>query len=208
MKVLRTLLLSLFLLFACYPVYALITTDNVDKDTFNYEVGYRFATDDLAAAQTNLTIPLTPKTVRDGVGASNVDFTEYTISRNGRLVGIAITGKGTCSSGAATFDVTLNGTVTGVQCVIESEPTRSPAGTSGSSGSQYAYIRQDRSETASARGFQNDSDEFTTRRHNADNPYGRATPISAGDRVGVVATTSSGFAGAGADYVIVVYVLE
>lgn len=196
----RLFLISLFLLFTFGSAFALIVTDNVDKDAFQYEVPYHFSTNDLATSQTAVEIPVI-------AGATQHNF-YYVIPRDGRIVGMSIAGNKAVVAGAATFDLTINGTVTGIQTVIE--PTvgtaRSAVGISGSAGPQFAYIRQDRAETASARGFRSSSDKASY--HNAEHFYGKATALSAGNRVGARITTSSSFAPTTTDYVITIYVLE
>lgn len=193
----KLILASLFALGLCSSVFALLVTDNVDKDSFQYEVAYRFTTADLAASQTAAEVPVIS-------GAVQHNF-YYTIPRSGKIVGIAVSGNAEITAGGATFDITINGNVTGVQTVIES-PARSAVGNTGSSGPQYAYMRQDRAETAASGGFR--ASGSTADKHNADNPYGRATPLSAGNRVGVKVTTNSSFAPTTIDYVVTVYVLE
>lgn len=186
-------------IFSLFPVnaFALLVTDNVDKTEFKYEVGYRFATSDLQASLTAAEIPVIPD-------ATQHNF-YYVVPRDGRVVGISVAGNNALSAGGATFDVTINGTVTGIQTVIES-PARTALGESGSSGTQFAYMRQDRAQTASVRGFRSAID--TTSKHDTDNPYGRATPITAGNRIGVRVTTSSTWSPATLDYIVTIYVLE
>lgn len=194
------LLASLFLLVMSTPAFALIVTDNVDETDFMYEVAYPFATNDLAVSQTAVEIPIIP-------GADDHNF-YFGVPRAGRIVGMAVTATTDVAAGAATFDVTINGTVTGVQTVLEVQQTsaRSAAGNSGSAGSRVAYIRQDRDETNAAQGFRGVNDRSTSF-HDSDNVYGRATPISAGDRIGVRVTSSSGLSPV-QDYTVVIYVLE
>lgn len=188
------LLISLFFLFSS-PVFALIVTDNVDKDDFQYEVPYVFATPDLAASKTEVTIPI------DG---NLTNSSGYTIPRDGKLVGISVWSSGALTGGAATFDVTINEAVTGVQAVIEPN-ARTAIGNSGSSGMTYAYMRQDRADKRTHQGFNLGSSPSY---YDAEHKYGKATPITAGNRIGVKATTSSGFTPDNTDYVVVVYVLE
>lgn len=193
----KLILASLFAIGLCPSAFALLVTDNVDKDSFQYEVPYSFATNNLAASQTAVEFPITAGAVQNNY--------YWTVPRSGKIVGIAVSGNNAVTAGGATFDITINGNVTGIQTVIES-PARSAAGNTGSSGTQYAYMRQDRSETAASRGFKVSSPSAD--RHDADNPYGRATPLSAGNRVGVKVTTNSAFTPTTIDYVVTVYVLE
>lgn len=197
------LTISLFLLIS-KPVFALIETNNVSKDDFLYEVGYAFATGDLAASQSAVQIPVAIET---GTG----HIFEYTIPRDGRIVGMSVTGDIALTvAGAATFDVTINGNVTGVQTVIEklsASTGRAAVGIGGSADAQYAYIRQDRADTVVARGLRAEYPKDTASFHDADHRYGKATALVAGNRVGVKVTTTSGFVSM-SDYVVVVYVLE
>lgn len=196
----RLLLASLFLLVTSVPAFGLIVTDNVDRDDFQYEVGYSFATEDLTASLSAIEIPARH--------ADTISNFYYVVPRDGRIVGMSVAGNAAVTDGAATFDITINSQVTGVQTVIENTVTtaRSAVGIGGSAGSQYAYIRQDRAETAVFQGFR--AETSTADRHNADHPYGKATALSAGNRVGVKVTTSSGLTPTSVDYLIVIYVLE
>ncbi len=194
-------LVSLFLLIGVSSASALLNTDNTDKETFKYEVPYVFASEDLTASLTDETVAV----IGGGVFASNFS---YVIPRDGRLVGISVAGSRVCTTGAASFDVTINGTVTGFISVIESA-ARSAVGTSGSSGTQFAYTRQDRAETPVAQGFKTLRLTGNLEYHDANHIYGKASAIAAGDRIGVEVTTSSDFlAPTFADYIITIYVLE
>jgi len=195
----KFVLFFLFLLVFCGSAQALIVTDNVDKTDFLYEVPYIFATSDIASSQTAVTLPIQ-------IGQTNQVF-YYTVPRDGYLVGISSATNAAFTGGAATFDVTINNTVTGVQSVLQVGNERTAVGNSGSGGTTYGYMRQDRAETAAALGFKHKG-STSSYYHNADNPYGRATPLTAGDRIGVKMTTSSGIAPTGDDVVVVVYVLE
>ena len=194
----KLFLLSLFLLFLCSPAFALLVTDNVDRDKFQYEIGYTFSTDDIGASKTAIEIP-------NVHGTSQFNF-YYVIPRDARIVGMSTAGSQVCTVGSATFDVTINGTVTGIQNVVDEGASRSAVGNSGSTGSQYSYIRQDRAEDIVSRGFRPADDK--TDIHDTTYPYGKATPLSAGNRIGVKVTTSSNFTPTNADYVITVYVLQ
>lgn len=193
----KLFLLCLSLLILPVSAFALIVTDSVDKDSFGYEVAYRFATSDLQASLTAAEVPVIP-------GAAQHNF-YYTIHRDGKVVGISVAGNDPVAVGGATFDVTINGTITGVQTVVES-PARAALGATGSSGTQFAYMRQDRAETNSARGFRASGDRAGL--HNTDHPYGRATPLTAGSRIGVAVTTSATWVDTTADYIVTIYVLE
>lgn len=188
-----------FLIFSLISssAFALIVTDNTDEDNFLYEVPYQFATSNLAASLTASAFPIISTTVNN---------TGYLLLRAGKIVGISVAGDGVYTgTGGATFDVTINGTVTGVQGWIQNT-TISALGNTGSAGPQYSYIRQYRNEIKSALGFR--KNDATGDWHNRDNPYGKATPLVAGDRIGVKVTTSSGWGVNTNDYVVTVYVLE
>lgn len=198
----KFILVSLLLLFTS-PAFALIVTDNVDKADFLYEVAFGYATSDLDANSIDWEINVVPDLASSYY---------YVVSRDGRIVGMSVSGDAAVTAGAATFDITINGLVTGVQAVLEptTEATaRIAVGTSGSADPRYAYIRQDRADTAAAQGFRvvytTDKADF----HDVDNPYGRATPLVAGNRVGVLVNTTANFApNSSTDYVITIYVLE
>ena len=183
----------------CIQAHAMIITNDVDRNNFLYQSAYTFSTSDLAATQTAVDLQV-------GTGATLANNFYRTVSRDGSVVGISVTGSTPLNVGAATFDITINGTVTGVQTVIEAAPVRTAIGNYGKSDSQFAYMRQDRDETAASRGFRPLG--YTADVHNSDNPYGRATPLTAGDRIGVKVTTSSNLSVQTIDYVVTVYVLE
>ena len=188
----------LFLFAICVPAFALLVTDSTDEENFQYLVAYKFATEDLAANVSNVNIPIIPR-------KAGVNFF-YVLPKGGKVVGISVAGNmGLLPTEAATFDVTINGQTTGVQTVLE-KVARSAVGNVGSSGENYAYMRQYRNETKVAKGFRRGfHDDYNF--YNEEQPYGRATPLSAGNRIGVQVTTSS--AGhADNDVVAVVYVLE
>lgn len=204
MRALKVLLLSLFLVFACSPVFALITTDNVDKDTFQYEVGYKFATTDLAASYAAYEM-----SVETGLGSTANEIYFYTIPRDGVVVGMSVAGNTAIVGGSATFDVTINNQLTGIQTVIEPTPgtVRTAVGISGSAGNLYAFIRHDRATSVVEQGFRKVEDR-TSSYHNSEHPYGKATAITAGNRIGVKVTTDSSLSGTTGDFVVVVYVLQ
>ena len=204
----KKLILTLLFLFSiCFCVrnvsFAEITTENVDKDRFLYEDGFMYATYDLAASQTSMELPIIP-----GLTGARTNY--YRLVKrtgndtvNGRIVGIAVSGNKACTSGAATFDVTINGTVTGIQAVIQPN-TLSAVGNVGSSGAQYTYLNQDRASDTVPLGFRPTASGF----HDSDHPYGKATGLNAGNRIGIKVTTSSGFAPTSNGYVTTVYVLQ
>lgn len=197
----KALLLSIsLLLLVSNPVYALIETENVDRDEFQYEVGYQFATGDLQASQSAVEIPVIVDL------GHNFDLV---VPRKGSLVGMSVAGNAACATGAATFDVTIAGTVTGIQTVIEptaGSSAQTATGVGGAAGPQYAYIRKVREDSPVARGFRHTYDRNSF--HDADHVYGKATALSAGNRIGVKVTTSSDFAPTSSDYVVVIYALH
>ena len=192
----KLLIISLFFLIfslVSSSAFALLVTDNTDSDNFLYQQGFDFSTSDLTVSKTQVAIP---------INSTLTGLSEYTLLRDGKLVGISVATSAACTVGGATFDVTINGNVTGVQAWIQ-KTTVSAVGNSGSAGAQYSYIRQYRNETAAPKGF-----GIGGAKHNADNPYGKATPLVAGDRIGVKLTTNSTFAPDNMDAVVVVYILE
>jgi hypothetical protein len=196
------LAISLFLLISS-PAYALIVTDNVDEVDFQYKVGYTFASDDVAASVVSHEISVA---VLETTMHSNF---YYVVPEEGKIIGMAVAGsEAVAAGGGATFDVTINGLVTGVQAIIQGASLTALGTPSGSSDVRYSYITQDRDETNAARGFRKGQPTKLDAWHDAEHPYGRATPLVAGNRVGVKVTTNSGFAPTGVDYVIVVYVLH
>ena len=199
----KLLLISLFLLLFVRPVHALITIDNLDFDRFPWQSSYRFASSDLAASLTEAEMPTEASQTNQNL--------YYTISRGsvagyGKIIGISVAGNGAIVAGGATFDVTINGCTTGIQAVIDS-PVRAALVDSGSTGTTYAYMRQSWNTDVTSRGFKAAYNKGSY--HDVDHYYGKATALSAGDRIGIKVSTSSGFLPAGSrDYVATVYVLE
>ena len=104
----------------------MINTANVDKDTFLYEVPYIFASSNIAASLTAQAIPAN--------SAFPHVITSFTVPRGstaspGRIVGMSIA-ELTCTSGAATFDVTINDVVSGIRAII-SPTTQTASGNYG-----------------------------------------------------------------------------
>jgi hypothetical protein len=204
----KKLLLSLsFLLLVSSPVYALIVTENVDRDEFQYEVTYQALTEDLSANVTATAIPFHSAYASGTIPTNQIYYA--VVPRDGVLVGMSVSGNAACTAGGVTFDATINNQVTGMQTIIE--PTtgtaRSAVGISGAADPQYAYIRQDRASTTTARGFRKETSPYLDI-HNAEHPYGKVTQLSAGNRVGIKVTTSSGFLPVTTDYLVILYVLE
>jgi hypothetical protein len=181
---------------------AMITTENVDPDRFQYVVPYYFATTDLAASRTDEL-----RTV------ANQYVTYYTIPRDGKIAGIAVYGNTnvTSSGKRATFDITYNGNPTGVKCMVGLEGNNPlseyvAVGGQGKANAIRGYIWQDRLTYVAAQGFTatNDTVSYQT----AEYPYGKASPIVAGNKIGVKVTTTSGWTDTGNDYAVVVYILQ
>ena len=205
------LVFCILLVVSYQTAYGLLVTDNTDKDKFQYEVTYRFASSDFTQSMTAAEVPAISL---NGTGQSNPtrDVFYTVVPRDGKVVGMSVAARDAITSGSATFDVTINGLVTGVQTLLEDAPVttvnaRTALGTTGGSGTTWSFIRQDRNDTNAARGFRT-TNNSTNDRHNADNPFGRATPISAGNRIGVRVTTSSGLYPLTNAYTVTVYVLE
>jgi len=196
----KKLLLACLFLLICTPAFGLIVTDNVDRDNFGYEVAFSYATDNISANTIAWEIP---------VESTLDDNFYYVVPRDGRVVGMSVAGSAACTAGAATFDITINGAVTGIQTVIEPTATtaRSAVGINGAADPQYAYIRQDRADSVVARGFRVSLDRVGY--HDAEHPFGKATALTAGNRIGVTINTTTGFTPtATTDYLVVIYVLE
>lgn len=200
----KFLVASLFLLIVSVsvPAFALLETNNVDVDNFNYMIAYQFASADIAASLTARDIPILNNTV----STTQLENLYFTVHRPGNVVGISVAGNAPATAGGATFDVTINNQVTGIQAVIEVGPDVVAVGIDGSSDQQYAYRVHDRRDSRVAPGFYLSGGSPAW--HDLVNAYGKATALVAGNQIGVEVTTHSTFAPANSDYVIVVYVLE
>ncbi len=210
-------LVSLFLLVVfgmAVPAYSEILTNNVDRDKFQYVVPFQFATADVGVTLTTSTLPIIYDLGTTGT-KTNYYYAIYRGSTDGntlpaRIVGMAASGSAACTSGAATFDITINGAQTGIKAVIEPAPNRNAVGLNGATGATYTYIEQYRDDVAVPKGFNmGPRASINGDWYNWSYPYGYATPLVAGDRIGVNVTTSSGFLPAlTTDYIVVIYVLE
>jgi hypothetical protein len=180
---------------------ALLVTASCDKDAFQTRTCYEFASTDVAASLTKVDIP-----IRGTTGGNSVF--EYVIPKDARLVGITVSQHVSklATAGYATYDVTINGTITGLQAGI-SPSVFSAVGSPGTTGTYLAYSSHDRDTIAMEQGFKL-ANPNTVYRHDSDNPYGKATPLVAGNRIGVKVTTGSAYAPVTADPVIRVYVVE
>ena len=196
----KLIFISLFLLiFSLFSssAFALLVTDNTDEDNFLYQAPYNFATSNLTASVTLGRVSVMSNPFQDNF--------YYVVPRDARITGISVASDRPITAGGATFDVTINDKLTGVQAWIQPN-TITALGNTGSAGTQYGYIRQYRNETAAAIGFRRSGNKGYY--HNADNPYGKATPLVAGDRIGVKVTSSSGLLPITCDYIITIYVLQ
>lgn len=201
-KLLLLALPLLLILSFTTPAHALLNTDNVDETKFQYRVAYTFGTGNIVASETRAEMYTYP-------GYTNALMKAHVVTRPANIVGMSVAGNAVLTAGEATFDVTVNGTITGIQVSLDPYTARSAAGTAGSTGSQYGYIEQDRDETAVPRGFRSVGDiRSWSYGGDYDHRYGYATALAAGDRLGVVATTNSTLAPLTNDYTINVYVLE
>lgn len=200
----KKFILAITLLLLCSPAWALIVTDNVDKDSFGYEVAYQFATNDLGASYTANNMPIR--------ASASIADNFYVVPRDGYILGLSVAGNVACTAGAATFDVTINEQVTGIQAVIEDRigtVDRTAVGTSGAAGERWAYIWQPRGQDVTSQGFRGSGGVgCLADLYNNEHPYGKATPLTAGNRIGVKVTTSSGFTPTAADYIVVIYALH
>lgn len=188
--------LFLFLLVVSGSSYAMINTANVDRVTFTYQTPYNFATNNVAVSLTNDPIAIV------GGSTAGSQILYYTVPRAGNIVGISVYGNAASTAGWATFEVVLNGTPTGIKTQINKD-TATASGIPGTATSQYSYILQDR------------DTNYVPKGHNGKNvtgnsafPYGKATAVAAGNRIGVNVTTSSGFAPTTSDYQVTVWVLN
>jgi hypothetical protein len=195
----KLLFILLFLAVTCNHAFALLTTENVDKDKFGYMVTYQFATANMAASRTDDEMPTS------GTSSPNMQ-NYYVVPRDGTIAGISVASNLTITSGSATFDVTINENKSGLEAVIAASPALSAIESVGNSGSRYSYINQDRSEDVVKRGFS--SSLQRTNYYDAEHPYGKATALTAGDRIGIKVSTSSGYANTTADFTATVFVLD
>ena len=179
MKRILCIFLSItFLLIVTPSAFALIRTRNVDIDDggFGYKVSYQFATTDVGGGQTAIELP-TDATINNQY--------YYTMPFKGSIVGISIASNTAITRGSVTADVTINGAVTGVRTALDGGATAK-----WSRSGQVADHRQFNYNTIL---FDTDiPDDFGGGTHDTIHPYGKATALTAGDRIGVKLTTSTG----------------
>ena len=183
MKRILCIFLSItFLLIVTPSAFALIRTRNVDIDTgeFGYKVPYQFASTNVGGA-------VTAGELATDATISNIYY--YTMPFKGSIVGVSIAVNAAITAGSITADVTINGTVTGVRTAIDAgaQEVWSKSG-------QLADHRQYNYQFIA---FDDDSPEdwggtcgLGAQSCSAGYEYGRATPLVAGDRIGVRLTTS------------------
>ncbi len=203
MKKLIFLLVITLLCLWVTPAFALIRTRNVEADDygsgdskFDYKVAYQFATQDVAASISAVAMP---------VPTANADSTlhkhslYYAMPFKGSIVGISIATYETLTGGSATAEVTINGYVTGVRTALEVSNVRHyPSG----------LVTTHSRVNANTLAYDDDSPpNWGGGRHKAvTHPYGKATPLVVGDRIGVNIETSSGVNTT--DYVVTVIILQ
>jgi len=83
------------------------------QQDFPYAQPYQFMQSDVAANQTAVAL--------DVLGLSG--NTEYTMDLAGSVIGISIAGNAARSAGTLTVDVTINGTATGLQAILNETNT-------------------------------------------------------------------------------------
>ena len=199
-KILCFFLSITFLSIVTPSAFALIRTRNVDIDDggFGYKVAYQFSTNNVGAGQT--AIEVTTNAV-DGQ-------LYYTIPFKGSIIGVSIASSAALTNGSATADVTINGTVTGVRVALDGGAT-----TLWAKSGELADHRQYNYRTIA---FDDDSPENWggtcgqgAQSCQSGYEYGKATPLVAGDRIGVKLTTSSSVLPTGtAEFTITVMVLQ
>lgn len=184
--------------------FALVRTRNVDIDEggFGYKVAYQFATENVGASRSAVEIHTAGET-----GSGEVSY-YYTMPFKGSIVAVSIASSSALTDGSATADVTINGAVTGIRVALDGGAT-----TLWDKSGEKADHTQYNYRTIQ---FDDDSPEDWggtcgqgAQACQSGYEYGKATPLVAGDRIGVKLTTSSGLAPAdSAEFNITVMVLQ
>lgn len=200
MKKFIFLLVITFLCLWASPAHALIRTRNVDaKDygtgdsKFDYKVAYQFITGDVAASTSLVAMPV-PTSYKN----QRHNF-YYAMPFKGNIVAISIMSKAALTGGSATAEVTINGYVTGVRTAINA------GGNTRDSESGLVTVHTQ----YNAQTLEYDDDapaDWGGSIHDVNHPYGKATPLVVGDRVGVNIETSAGINVT--DYVVTVIILQ
>jgi len=201
MKKLRFLLVIAILCLCASPAYALIRTRNVDVDDagtgdskFDYKVAYVFATGDVAASTSLTDVPVPMAYVKQ-------QSFYYAMPFKGTIVGVSIASKEALTTGSATVDVTINGTVTGVRTALDADSTVAYS-ISGLVATHTQY-------NASTLAYNDDSpNNLGGGYHDSTHQYGKATELAVGDYLGVQIETSSDIVPAASHYVVTVIILQ
>lgn len=205
MKRILCIFLSItFLLTVTSSAFALIRTRNVDIDEggFGYKVAYGFATNDVGLSRSAVEIPNDAT-----LGVTTGHNFYYTMPFKGSIVGVSIAANQELTTGGLTADVTINGTITGVRVALDGG-----AATLWSRSGLKADHKQFNFQTIA---FDDDSPEdwggtcgLGSQACVTGYEYGRATPLVAGDRIGVRVTTSSNLNPVTIDFNVTVMVLQ
>lgn len=172
----KIILLLVITLLWVEPAFALIRTRNVDIDEggFQYKVAYQFATTDVGAVLDAAEL-CTDATITNQL--------YYTMPFKGSIVGISIASNAALTNGSMTADVTINGIVTGVRTAIDGQgaakDVRAGEVTAHTTYNYNTILFDDDSPPDWGGGY-----------HDTKRVYGKATPLSAGDRIGVKLSTT------------------
>jgi len=180
--------------------HARIRTNNVDAEDygsgdskFDYKVSYVFATKNITQGN-GMTV---------SIDATETSNTAYAMPFKGNIVGISIASSAALTKGSATAEVTINGKVTGVRTAIDF-PGNTRANQSGlvTAHSQY-NVQTINYDTDSVPG--NWGGDW----QGISYPYGEASALEVGDRLGVNLQLSNSHAPvASADLIITVIILQ
>lgn len=202
-KFMFLLVITLLCLWAL-PAFALINTRNVEaKDDgtgesgFKYKVAYQFATTDVGYTTTAGTVTTT------ATGTSYY----YTMPFKGNIVGISIASSAATTAGAATAEVTINGCVTGVRTALGTESVKVDRYGQRTTHTTYNYntINYDNNQPPDWGGLETDASISGDGGYD----YGKASPLEAGDYLGVTLELSSTYAPAtSSEMVITVIILQ
>lgn len=195
----------LFLVITCFwvmPASAAIRTRNVDfnDEGFQYKVPYQFATEDVGENVTETAIPAAA-----AVRNTPADQYYYAVPYKGNIIGIAIASNTAITAYSVTADVTINGCVTGVRTTLNSGQTAKIS----SSGEVASHSQSNCNTLDLISGVPDESPpNWGGGAYDSYHPYGRATPLVAGDRIGVKITTDNGMRPTSADINVTVFILQ
>lgn len=201
MKKIVTFLVITFLSICVTPAFALIRTENVEvkdygsgESKFKVKVAYTSITEDVGKNTSAANIP-----IQGGTPGHSFD---HVMPFKGSIVGISIAANEALEAGSITVDASINGTATGFRTALDysGESVRHTQSGMLTANTQYNYNTLHWDDTSPP--------DWGGGWHDSNHLYGKITELEAGDRVGVLLSTSSDVEPDSVDICVTVIVLQ